>query len=398
MNFWLGSVLFFFLLKLGLVHAGTRVDEENLHAFLFPGYDKEIRPGMNRSIPLQVDIIFYLYSINDFDLNKGKLSITGVFLLKWIDERLSWNPATFNDTNGLSISHKKVWIPNLVNVNPYDDVTQLRTDASAVRVWNNGVSVWFALQTFEVICKADVTKYPFDTQTCAIRFYFWGYNPEEIKSNCLPPGSDEFAYYSKNGIWNIIDSSSYVQLDFHKNEIINIEFKLERRAPYYIVSLILPIASVSFLIGFVFLLPVESGERVGFSTTSLLSVIVYLTIIQEMLPESSEPNISTLGYMLVTYVVTGSFVVIEVIISLWIQSRPSQSPIPQSLGRLMTCILKKRNKISVDTLDTKQEECDIIIDDVTWPDLLRIYDKACFIFTNIVFCVSSLIYFCIVLS
>lgn len=150
--------------------------------------------------------------------------------------------------------------------------------------------------------------------------------------------------------------------------------------------------------GFVFLLPVESGERVGFSTTSLLSVIVYLTIIQEMLPESSEPNISTLGYMLVTYDVTGSFVVIEVIISLWIQSRPSQSPIPQSLGRLMTCILKKRNKISVDTLDTKQEECDIIIDDVTWPDILRMYDKACFIFTNIVFCVSSLIYFCIVLS
>lgn len=398
MNFWSGSLLVFCLLKLGLVLAGTRVDEENLHAFLFSGYNKEIRPGMNRSIPLPLNIISYLYSINDFDLNKGKLSLTAMFLLTWVDERLSWNPAAFNNTNNISISQKKIWIPNLVNINPYDDVTELRTDASAVRVFSSGYCVWLALQTFKVICKTDVTKYPFDTQTCAMRFYVLGYAPAEIKSKCLPPGVNEFVYYSKNGVWDIIDSSSYIQLDFHNYEIINFEFVLKRRAPYYIVSLILPIASVSFLMGFVFLLPVESGERVGFSTTSLLSVIVYLTIIQEMLPESSEPNISTLGYILVTYVVTGSFVVIEVIISLWIQSRPSQSPVPKSLSRLMTCSLKRRNKISEDTLDTKQEECDNIIDEVTWPDVLRMYDKACFILTNIVFCVSSFIYFCIVLS
>lgn len=232
MNFWSGSLLVFCLLKLGLVLAGTRVDEENLHAFLFSGYNKEIRPGMNRSIPLPLNIISYLYSINDFDLNKGKLSLTAMFLLTWVDERLSWNPAAFNDTNNISISQKKIWIPNLVNINPFDDVTELRTDASAVRVFSSGYCVWLALQTFKVICKADVTKYPFDTQTCAMRFYVWGYAPAEIKSKCLPPGVDEFVYYSKNGVWDIIDSSSYIQLDFHKNEIINFEFVLKRRAPY----------------------------------------------------------------------------------------------------------------------------------------------------------------------
>lgn len=92
--------------------------------------------------------------------------------------------------------------------------------------------MWLALQTFKVICKADVTKYPFDIQTCAMRFYVWGYAPAEIKSKCLPPGVDEFVYYSKNGVWDIIDSSSYIQLDFHKNEIINFEFVLKRRAPH----------------------------------------------------------------------------------------------------------------------------------------------------------------------
>lgn len=361
------------------------------------GYNKDIRPGLDRGTHLTINLIFFLYSINDFDLNTGKFSITAIFSLRWQDERLSWDPASYNQTDYIAIPQYRLWLPNLLNINPYDDITELRKAELAIGVKNSGECSWFALNTFDVVCDADVTKYPFDSQTCSLKFYIWGYRSNELKAMFLTP-KVQFGLFSENGIWEVTDSATYIDIDVNNFETLVIKFDLKRRAPYYIVSLILPIISVSFLIGFVFLLPAESGERVGFSTTSLLSVIVYLTIIQEMLPESSEPNISTLGYILVTYVVTGSFVVIEVIISLWIQSRPSQSPVPKSLSRLMTCSLKRRNKISEDTLDTKQEECDNIIDEVTWPDVLRMYDKACFIFTNFVFCVSSFIYFCIVLS
>lgn len=208
----------------------------------------------------------------------------------------------------------------------------------------------------------------------------------------------QFSLFSENGIWEVTDSATYIDIDVNNFETLVIKFDLKRRAPYYIVSLILPIISVSFLIGFVFLLPAESGERVGFSTTSLLSVIVYLTIIQDILPESSEPNVSTLGYILVTYVIIGSIVVIEVIISLWIQSQPSHKPIPKCILRMILCSQKKRKNNNVERFDTKQEsDFYDMKDDVTWVDVLKIFDKWCFFTTMIVFFVSSLIYFCTVL-
>uniref|UniRef100_A0A8W8M8T8 Neuronal acetylcholine receptor subunit alpha-6 n=1 Tax=Magallana gigas TaxID=29159 RepID=A0A8W8M8T8_MAGGI len=333
------------------------------------GYNKDIRPGLDRGTPITINLIFFLYSINDFDLNTGKFSITAIFSLRWQDERLSWDPASYNQTDYIAIPQYRLWLPNLLNINPYDDITELRKAELAIGVKNSGECSWFALNTFDVVCDADVTKYPFDSQTCSLKFYIWGYRSNELKAMFLTP-KVQFSLFSENGIWEVTDSATYIDIDVNNFETLVIKFDLKRRAPYYIVSLILPIISVSFLIGFVFLLPAESGERVGFSTTSLLSVIVYLTIIQDILPESSEPNVSTLGYILVTYVIIGSIVVIEVIISLWIQSQPSHKPIPKCILRMILCSQKKRKNNNVERFDTKQEsDFYDMKDDVTWFDI-----------------------------
>ncbi|XP_034309531.1 acetylcholine receptor subunit beta-type lev-1 [Magallana gigas] len=397
MNSFLGILVLCCCIIGGPVRAYTRINEEDLHTSLMTGYNKDIRPGLDRGTPITINLIFFLYSINDFDLNTGKFSITAIFSLRWQDERLSWDPASYNQTDYIAIPQYRLWLPNLLNINPYDDITELRKAELAIGVKNSGECSWFALNTFDVVCDADVTKYPFDSQTCSLKFYIWGYRSNELKAMFLTP-KVQFSLFSENGIWEVTDSATYIDIDVNNFETLVIKFDLKRRAPYYIVSLILPIISVSFLIGFVFLLPAESGERVGFSTTSLLSVIVYLTIIQDILPESSEPNVSTLGYILVTYVIIGSIVVIEVIISLWIQSQPSHKPIPKCILRMILCSQKKRKNNNVERFDTKQEsDFYDMKDDVTWVDVLKIFDKWCFFTTMIVFFVSSLIYFCTVL-
>lgn len=398
MNSFLGILVLLCFINGGPVRAYTRINEENLHTFLLTGYNKDIRPGLDRGAPLTVSLIFFLYSINDFDLNTGKFSITGVFSLSWQDERLSWDPASYNQTDYIAIPQYRLWLPNLLNLNPFDDITELRKAELAIGVKYTGKCSWFALNTFDVVCDADVTKYPFDSQTCSLKFYIWGYRSHELVAMFLTP-EVQLGIFSENGIWEVTDSATYIDFDVNKFEILVIKFDLKRRAPYYIVSLILPIISVSFLMGFVFLLPAESGERVGFSTTSLLSVIVYLTIIQDILPESSEPNVSTLSYILVTYVIIGSFVVIEVIVSLWIQNQPSHKPIPKCILKMILCSQKKKNNNNVETLDIKQEsDFDDMKDEVTWLDVLKIFDKWCFITTIFAFFVSSLIYFCTVFT
>ena len=301
--------------KRGLVSAFTLQDEANLQASILAGYNKDLKPGWDRDVPLQINIRFVLFSIKEFNFNTGKLSVTCLFFINWTDERLAWNPTNYNHTKKTTIPQNKVWLPEIINVNPYDDLTGLRQDHLTILLQYNGVCTWFAIQSFEVVCDADVTKYPFDTQTCELHFHIWGYNSHEIDL-VISSSEIDLSLYVENSIWEIRDATIYLRLDYWKNKEIIVQLEMKRRSPYYVVSLIIPIIAVSFLMAFVFILPHDSGERVGFSTTVLLSIIVYLTIIQDLLPESSEPNISALGYLLVTYVVSGAFVVVEVIITL----------------------------------------------------------------------------------
>ena len=188
--------------KRELVSAFTLQDEANLQASLLAGYNKDLKPGWDRDVPLQINIRFVLFSIKEFNFNTGKLSVIGLFFINWTDERLAWNPTNYNHTKKTTIPQNKVWLPEIINVNPYDDLTGLRQDHLTIPLQYNGVCTWFAIQSFEVVCDADVTKYPFDTQTCELHFNIWGYNSHEIDL-VISSSEIDLSLYVENSIWEI---------------------------------------------------------------------------------------------------------------------------------------------------------------------------------------------------
>ncbi|XP_061185503.1 acetylcholine receptor subunit alpha-like [Saccostrea echinata] len=382
------------------VYAYTLTNEQNLHTALLSGYNKDLRPGTDRTYPLQVNASFYLFSIKEFDLDTGKLTITGVFQVNWYDERLSWDLTTYNQTNSTSIPQQKLWLPDLINVNPYENIRGLGSDLIKVIVFYTGLCDWYALQAFEVICDADVTDFPFDTQYCTLKFFIWGYQPNEVNVNFISSGII-LTLYTENGIWEIADSITHTQSNLYGYKEIVVGLHLKRRTAYYVVSLVLPITTIAGLMGFVFLVPHDSGERLGFSITVLLSIVVYLTIVQDMLPEASEPNISILGYILVSYVLSGAFVVVLVIISLRIQNCPSDKPVPQSIVQLVRCCRRRgKKKDTVEPINEKSGPVDDEESDehVTWYEVGKWFDFVCFISLIIQLTLTCVTYFSIVLS
>lgn len=394
---WLTVVVFICYINRGLIFAYTLQDEQTLHSALLTGYNTGLRPGIDRSIPMTLNMTFLLFSIKEFDMSTGEFSVTGVFVLNWIDERLSWNPASYNQTNTTVISQSKLWLPNLINVNPFEDITGLRRDGLSVIVDYTGLCTWFAIETFESVCYTDVTKYPFDTQVCSIKFYVWGYSYKDIDSTFVS-SKVLLTLYTENGIWEVHDSATYTQMNIYNDKEIIVELTLERRTSYYIVSLILPLAFITFLTSFVFLLPQDSGERLGFSLTVLLSVVVYLTIIQDILPEASEPHVSILGIFLSIFVVMGSLVVIVVIINLRIQNQHSQKPIPKFINRLILFV-RRKDKDMVEPLGSKIEldynEEDSVL---TWSEAANDLDLIFFVVSQVVFCILGICYFLSVLT
>jgi hypothetical protein len=143
-------------------------------------------------------------------------------------------------------------------------------------------------------------------------------------------------------------------------------------------------------LGFAFLLPPESGERIGFCTTILLSIVVYLTIIQGQLPEASEPNVSILGYILVSYVASGAVLVVLVIISLRIHNAQCGKPVPLCIALLVKCCCRRR--LALDVVEPIESKSENLKDDedneVTWTEVGRCFDKVCFVTFIIQFIVT----------
>ena len=86
-----------------------------------------------------------------------------------------------------------------------------------------------------------------------------------------------------------IDTSSST-FEYYPGEFDRITYslKLKRKPIYFIMYLVVPSVLISILVLFSFKIPVDSGERIGLCTTALLAMSVFLLLIGEHLPESSE--------------------------------------------------------------------------------------------------------------
>lgn len=116
----------------------------------------------------------------------------------------------------------------------------------------------------------------------------------------LQNGGVSLEYFSENGEWDLL-STSYGRTEYEEDDYsyakVSLYFNLERRPVYYGLNTILPVIVNSLLIPLVFLMPNESGEKIGFCLTSLLAYVVILTLVTQDLPTSAKTT-SLLGSFL----------------------------------------------------------------------------------------------------
>ena len=66
---------------------------------------------------------------------------------------------------------------------------------------------------------------------------------------------------------------------------------------------------------FTFLIPVESGERISYSITCLLAIAVFLTLVSDNLPKSSQP-MSVMCYYLMSILIISVLICLAIILNL----------------------------------------------------------------------------------
>ncbi|VDI58843.1 Hypothetical predicted protein [Mytilus galloprovincialis] len=310
----LHKLLLVLLLAFQIINASYFTEIDRLHKDLMNGYNKDILPQWNKSQPVDVSISFHLHNLNGIDSVKGVIAIAGYFIFQWIDVNMQWTPANYTSIETIVIPLEKVWKPTVLNTNSVLEFKFFGVSGTFVRVNHTGLVTWAPGHNFEYTCNVDTTYYPFDTQMCEMEVMIWGYSSEELTFSTSRTDVD-ISFYQLNNEWELMYTSAVAINSSTLSPLVEIETHFERRSLYYLMNLIFPVMFLALLNLFVFLLPQDSGERVGFSVTLLLANVMFLTIAQNMLPATAIPRMSAICIALLLNLCYSGLIVITVIIS-----------------------------------------------------------------------------------
>ncbi|KAK3775001.1 hypothetical protein RRG08_036295 [Elysia crispata] len=135
-------------------------------------------------------------------------------------------------------------------------------------------------------------------------------------------------YFSGNGEWTLLsiwhERTTYIEA---VNEYARIYyyFKVKRKPLFYGLTHLLPVMVTAFLTVFVFVLPAESGEKISYSLTVLLSFMVILTLIADDLPPTAS-NASLLELFIALVFIMGALAVVLSIYVVEVYYRQDSKP------------------------------------------------------------------------
>ncbi|XP_045493901.1 acetylcholine receptor subunit alpha-like [Colias croceus] len=289
------------LLLLALLLAGCagNPDAKRLYDDLLSNYNKLVRPVLNVSDALTVRIKLKLSQLIDVNL-KNQIMTTNLWVEQsWYDYKLSWEPREYGGVEMLHVPSDHIWRPDIVLYNNADGNFEVTLATKATLNYTGRVE-WRPPAIYKSSCEIDVEYFPFDQQTCIMKFGSWTYDGfqvdlrhiDEVKgTNVVELGVDLSEFYTSVE-WDILEVPAVRNEKFYTccdEPYLDITFNItmRRKTLFYTVNLIIPCMGISFLTVLVFYLPSDSGEKVSLSISILLSLTVFFLLLAEIIPPTS---------------------------------------------------------------------------------------------------------------
>ncbi|XP_050433293.1 acetylcholine receptor subunit alpha-like [Adelges cooleyi] len=274
-------------------------DAKRLYDDLLSNYNKLVRPVINITDPLSVKIKIKLSQLIDINL-KNQIMTTNLWVEQyWYDYKLSWNPKEYGGVEGLHVPSEHVWRPDIVLYNNADGNFEVTLATKAILHYTGRVE-WKPPAIYKSSCEIDVEFFPFDEQTCVLKFGSWTYDgfqvdlrhvDEDNKSRVVDVGVDLSEFYASVE-WDILEVPAIRNEKYYtccEEPYLDITFNItmRRKTLFYTVNLIIPCMGISFLTILVFYLPSDSNEKVSLSISILLSLTVFFLLLAEIIPPTS---------------------------------------------------------------------------------------------------------------
>ncbi|XP_067204970.1 acetylcholine receptor subunit alpha-like isoform X5 [Linepithema humile] len=274
-------------------------DAKRLYDDLLSNYNKLVRPVVNVTDALTVKIKLKLSQLIDVNL-KNQIMTTNLWVEQsWYDYKLKWEPKEYGGVEMLHVPSDHIWRPDIVLYNNADGNFEVTLATKATLNYTGRVE-WKPPAIYKSSCEIDVEYFPFDEQTCVMKFGSWTYDGfqvdlrhiDEVRgSNVVDIGVDLSEFYTSVE-WDILEVPAVRNEKFYTccdEPYLDITFNItmRRKTLFYTVNLIIPCMGISFLTVLVFYLPSDSGEKVSLSISILLSLTVFFLLLAEIIPPTS---------------------------------------------------------------------------------------------------------------
>ncbi|XP_046399879.1 acetylcholine receptor subunit alpha-L1 [Ischnura elegans] len=333
--------------------ASANPDAKRLYDDLLSNYNRLIRPVSNNTDTVLVKLGLRLSQLIDLNL-KDQILTTNVWLEhEWQDHKFRWDPAEYGGVTELYVPSEHIWLPDIVLYNNADGEYVVTTMTKAVLHFSGKV-LWTPPAIFKSSCEIDVRYFPFDQQTCFMKFGSWTYDGDQIDlkhinqnvgENKVEVGIDLREYYPSVE-WDILGvpaerHEKYYPCCAEPYPDIFFNITLRRKTLFYTVNLIVPCVGISYLSVLVFYLPADSGEKVALCISILLSQTMFFLLISEIIPSTSLA-LPLLGkYLLFTMLLVGLSVVVTIAVLNVHYRKPSTHKMAPWVRKVFICRLPK---------------------------------------------------------
>ena len=342
---------------------------------IIDNHDARVAPFDTALDSLPLTLIFFLMSLRQVNEKDQAISLSLWTYMGWQDSRLSWTPSSYGGIKRLITTSKQVWTPSTVCLFNEINEDKCFTDERLVSITSFGWATYATTRETVTQCAIDISMYPFDLHNCTLYYGNLFHDNDFLEFN-LDFSLISTEYFIQNEEWDLINTdireTFYVSLNVTIRQV-HVDVIFKRRPIYVLLSVFLPVVMLSVLNLFCFILPIESGEKMGTSMAIFLTFAVFLTIINDSMPKSDKTPYFTV-FLVTQLLISGLTVILESIV-LYVHFKEKEKPteptakiFPLDLTETIGATSKrnsemcKRFKISGNTLDKISMISIIIID------------------------------------
>uniref|UniRef100_A0A3Q4AFR4 Uncharacterized protein n=1 Tax=Mola mola TaxID=94237 RepID=A0A3Q4AFR4_MOLML len=305
-------------------------NQRRLYKDLMSGYNPLERPVVNDSQTLTVHFGLILMQIMDVD-EKNQVLTTNIWLQQyWNDYYLQWNASEYPGVTNVRFPDHLIWKPDVLLYNSADE----RFDATFhtnILVNSSGRCSYLPPGIFKSTCYIDVRWFPFDVQRCDLKLGSWTYGGWSLDLQMLEVDTTG---YIANGEWDLIEVPGRINQRFYDccpEPYPDVTFTLvmRRRTVYYGLNLLIPCVLISTLALLVFVLPADSGEKISLGITVLLSLTVFMLLVAEIMPATSDSVPLIAQYFATTMVIVGLSVIATILVLQYHHHDPDGEKMPK---------------------------------------------------------------------